>query len=105
MTLSSIGGQMGENKQIGHMKAKKTNIMNNKKAIKQLTRNYKSTGTQKQAILKTLTAGTEFSVSDARKAGISNPTAVIAKLRNEGFAIYSNPCDTKSGTVNRYALD
>jgi hypothetical protein len=81
-----------------------------KTAIKQLTKNYKATGTQRGAILETLSAGTQFSVSDARKAGIANPTAVIAKLREEGFEIYSNPWSRRSerkvaaGTVNQYRL-
>jgi hypothetical protein len=83
----------------------------NKNTIKQLSSNYKSTGTQKGAILETLFAGTEFSVSEAQKAGIANPTSVIAKLREDGFEIYSNPHSRRgdrkvaAGTVNRYRIN
>lgn len=77
-------------------------------ATKQLIKNYKSYGTQKGAILATLTHGTEFSVAEARAAGIANPTAVVSQLREEGFEIYSNPHSRRGarriakGTVNRY---
>ena len=76
--------------------------MNSKTAIKQLVKNYKATGTQKGAIVETLAQGVEFSVAEARQAGIGNPTSVVAQLRNDGYAIYSNPRKTSSGTVNRY---
>lgn len=77
-----------------------------KNAIKQLTKNYKATGTQKGAILETLSAGTEFSVCDARKAGIANPTAVVSALRlDHGYKIYSNARKTEWGTVNRYRIN
>ena len=76
--------------------------MNSKTAIKQLVKNYKATGTQKGAIVKTLAEGVEFSVAEARQAGIANPTAVVTQLREEGYSIYSNPRKTSSGTVNRY---
>jgi chemotaxis receptor (MCP) glutamine deamidase CheD len=80
-------------------------------AVKQLTQNYKSTGTQKGAILETLFTGTEFTIADAYKAGIANPSAVIAKLREDGFEIYSNPHSRRNdrkvaaGTVNRYRIN
>ena len=76
----------------------------NKTAVKRLTTNYSLTGSQKSAILETLSEEVEFSVADAKAAGIANPTSVVAQLRNDGFRIYSNPRKTRTGTVNRYRL-
>lgn len=79
-----------------------------KTAVKQLIKNYRATGTQKDAIITTLTNGTQFSVAEAREAGIANPTAVVSQLREEGYEIFSNPHSRRSsrviakGTVNRY---
>jgi len=71
--------------------------MNNKTAIKQLIKNYKATGTQKGAILETLSQGMSFTNAEARAAGITNPTSVVTKLRDDGFIIYSNPHNAKTG--------
>lgn len=76
--------------------------------VKQLIKSYRATGTQKNAIITVLTNGTEFSVAEARKAGIANPTAVVSQLREEGYEIFSNPHSRRGtrviakGTVNRY---
>jgi hypothetical protein len=71
--------------------------MNSKTAIKQLIKNYKATGSQKGAILETLTQGVSFTNTEARMAGIANPTSVVSKLRDDGYTIYSNPHNAKSG--------
>lgn len=77
-----------------------------KTAIKTLTKNYKRFGSQAGAIIETLYAGVEFSTEDARQAGIANPTSVVAQLRNNGYAIYSNPRKASSGqVVNRYRIN
>ena len=77
-----------------------------KTAIKTLTKNYKRFGSQGPAIIETLYQGVEFSTEDARSAGIANPTSVVARLRNNGFEIYSNPRKTSSGqVVNCYRIN
>ena len=78
---------------------KKTHIMS-KTATNRLARNYKKLANQQDAVLQTLLDGTEFSTAEAREAGISNPRAVVSKLRDEGFNIYSN----RRGSVNRYRI-
>lgn len=78
---------------------------NNMKNTTKTLSKYLKYSSQKQAILDVLAEGTEFSAAEARTAGIANPSAVIAQLRNDGFAIYSNPRKTNSGMVNKYRLN
>ena len=112
-TLSRIWATkyQSESLKLVALTTKNNNMSNSNKtttATKQLIKNYKSYGTQKGAILATLTHGTEFSVAEARAAGIVNPTAVVSQLREEGYEIYSNPHSRRGarriakGTVNRY---
>ena len=75
-----------------------------KNATKTLS-NYLKNNTQTAALIAVLSEGIEVSASEARQAGIANPSAVVRSLRNEGFAIYSNPRKTSTGTVNKYRLN
>ena len=75
-------------------------------ATKQLTKLVTKSTSQREAVLDFLRQGNEFSISEARKAGIGNPAEVVSRLRRAGFEIYSNPRKTSSGTtVNRYRLN
>ena len=62
--------------------------------------------TQKEALFAFLEQGHEFSASEARKAGIADPSRVISSLRNDhGLAIYLNPRKNRKGeSINRYRL-
>ncbi len=61
--------------------------------------------TQADAIYSFLLEGNEFSAGEAKQSGISDPSRVISKLREEGFAIYLNDRKTHRGEkVRRYRL-
>jgi hypothetical protein len=61
--------------------------------------------TQADAIYSFLLEGNEFSAAEAKESGISDPSRVISKLREEGFAIYLNDRKTRTGEkVRRYRL-
>jgi chemotaxis receptor (MCP) glutamine deamidase CheD len=85
-------------------------MRSNKTAIKTLTRNLKTYGHQGEALVETLAGGYEVSAAEARAAGIANPSAVVDRLRTEGFRIFSNPWSRRSdrkvarGTINRYRI-
>ena len=61
---------------------------------------------QKSALFTILEAGHEFSIAEARRAGVANPSAVVSELRQDGLAIYSNPRKLANGqSVNKYRLN
>lgn len=62
--------------------------------------------TQKDAIMALLNTGEEFTVTDAREAGIADPSRVVNTLKTEfGQPIYLNPRTLRGGkVVNRYRL-
>lgn len=61
--------------------------------------------TQKEAIYTILEAGHEFTVSDAKAAGIADPRRVVNQLRDLGYPVYLNPRKTRTGElVKRYRL-
>jgi hypothetical protein len=75
-----------------------------KKQTQRLTRLAK-TMTQADAIYSFLQEGNEFSAAEAKQSGIADPSRVISKLRQEGFAIYLNDRKTRTGDkVRRYRL-
>ena len=75
-----------------------------KKQTEKLTRLAKKM-TQADAIISFLAEGNEFSANEAKQSGIADPSRVVAKLRQEGFAIYLNPRKTRTGeAVRRYRL-
>lgn len=76
----------------------------NKKQLAQFAR-IASRMTQKEAIYAILEAGHEFTVSDAKAAGIADPARVVNQLRDLGYPVYLNPRKTKTGEiVKRYRL-
>jgi len=76
----------------------------NKKQIAQFAR-IAARMTQKEAIYAILEAGHEFTVSDAKAAGIADPARVVNQLRDLGYPVYLNPRKTKTGElVKRYRL-
>jgi len=61
--------------------------------------------TQADAIIECLKSGNEFSIEDAREAGIADPKRVVYNLRNNGVKIKTSPRTMRGGvTVNRYTL-
>lgn len=76
----------------------------NKKQTQRLSR-LNDKMTQADAIYSFLMDGNEFSAKEAKQSGISDPSRVICKLRNEGFPIYLNERKTRGGEkVLRYRL-
>ena len=61
---------------------------------------------QQEAVIECLRLGNEFSVEDAKMAGIGDPRRVVNRLRTErGVKISSNPHTLRNGdTVKRYTL-
>ena len=55
-----------------------------------------STATQNDRVSLHLLEGKSFSCVEAIRAGITNPTAVIATLRKEGFPIITNKKGNKA---------
>jgi hypothetical protein len=75
-----------------------------KKEIQQFAR-IATRMTQKEAIYAVLEAGHEFTVADARAAGIADPARVVNQLRELGYPVYLNPRKTRTGeVVKRYRL-
>jgi hypothetical protein len=62
---------------------------------------------QKARLFKLLAKGTEVTIAEASKRlDITNPSAVVAQLRNDGFPIYTNRRKNAQGqTVYKYRLD
>jgi len=76
----------------------------NKKQIAQFAR-IASRMTQKEAIYAILETGQEFTVADAKAAGIADPARVVNQLRDLGHPVYLNERKTKTGEiVKRYRL-
>lgn len=57
--------------------------------------------TQPAKVLKKLSTGNNITRSELTKAGIRNPAAVIANLREQGYAIYTNKNGYRLGKPSR----
>jgi len=69
--------------------------------LKRLVKN----NTQKEAIFEFLSAGYEFSIAEARAAGIADPRRVVNALRSEhGLPIAMSETQTRRGVVRKYVL-
>jgi hypothetical protein len=69
--------------------------------LKRLVKN----NTQKEAIAEFLSAGHEFTIDEARSAGIADPRRVVNSLRTEhGLPIAMNETQTRRGVVRKYVL-
>lgn len=62
--------------------------------------------TQKAKVVRSLKNGSEFTANQiASRFGVANPTALITKLRQEGYAIYANERTNSLGeTYTKYRL-
>jgi len=85
-------------------KTTKTTNMNKQQIAK--FRTLVKRNTQSDAVAECLNRGEEFSVEDAKMAGIGDPRRVVNRLRTErGVKIYSNSHRLRGGTtVKRYTL-
>jgi len=65
-----------------------------------------SSNTQKEALYTVLAAGYEFTVAEAREAGVADPTRVINALRTQhSVPVYLNKRTLRNGeVVKRYRL-
>ncbi len=65
-----------------------------------------NTKSQEQKVIDALSNGAELTVAQMRdRFNMANPTAVVANLRNKGFAIYGNrPAKSSSLRALRYRL-
>ena len=87
-----------------HMKNNKTS-KNSKTTNAKTIRGHLAGQDQASGVLSIFCTGAEVSANELRAAGISNPSAVISRLRSEGYEIFSNARRTVTGTVNKWRLN